>query len=164
DERGTERVVLVNEAFSQKFLGGADPIGHLLGGDMDAPARVVGVVANVTETGLTDEPQPTRYAALAQMAWVDDEQSLGLRAAPGVDERSLVEPARGLVARVAPSVAIQQATTMRHVVASAMGPARQVVMLLSLLTALALILGAVGVYGVIAQFAARHRREWAIRV
>lgn len=37
-------------------------------------------------------------------------------------------------------------------------------MLLSLMTALALILGAVGVYGVIAQFAARRRRDWAIRV
>jgi ABC-type antimicrobial peptide transport system permease subunit len=48
--------------------------------------------------------------------------------------------------------------------AVAVGPARQVVVLLSLLTALALTLGAVGVYGVIAHFAARRQRDWAIRV
>lgn len=47
-----------------------------------------------------------------------------------------------------------------------MRPARQVLSLLSLLTAvaLALVLGAIGVYGVVAHFAARRRRDWAIRV
>ena len=53
---------------------------------------------------------------------------------------------------------------MRRVLDVAIGPARQVVMLLSLMTALSLILGAVGVYGVIAHYAARRRRDWAIRV
>jgi ABC-type antimicrobial peptide transport system permease subunit len=53
---------------------------------------------------------------------------------------------------------------MRRVLDNAIGPARQVVLLLSLLTALALTLGAVGIYGVIAHFAARRRHDWAIRV
>jgi ABC-type antimicrobial peptide transport system permease subunit len=98
------------------------------------------------------------------MPWVDQAQSLVLRAAPGVDESSLLEPARRTIARVAPGVAVPQTTTMRRVRDAAIGPARQVVLLLSLLTALALTLGAVGIYGVIAHFAARRRRDWAIRV
>ena len=98
------------------------------------------------------------------MPWVDQAQSLVLRAAPGVDEATLLEPARRTIARVAPGVAVQQTTTMRRVLDTAIGPARQVVLLLSLLTALALTLGAVGIYGVIAHFAARRRRDWAIRV
>jgi putative ABC transport system permease protein len=53
---------------------------------------------------------------------------------------------------------------MRRVLDMAIGPARQVVMLLSLMTALSLVLGAIGVYGVIAHYAARRRRDWAIRV
>jgi len=69
-----------------------------------------------------------------------------------------------MCASVAPGVAEQQATTMRRVLDSAIGPARQVVALQSFLTALALMFGAVGSYGVIAYFAARRRREWAIRV
>ena len=105
-----------------------------------------------------------RYVAVAQMPWIDRPQSLVLRAAPGVDETSLLEPARRTIARVAPGVAVQQTTTMRRVLDTAIGPARQVVLLLSLLTALALMLGAVGIYGVIAHFAARRRRDWAIRV
>jgi ABC-type antimicrobial peptide transport system permease subunit len=98
------------------------------------------------------------------MEWIDDAPSLVLRAAPGVDETSLLEPARQTIARVAPSVAVQRTTTMRRVLDTAIGPARQVVSLLAMLTALALTLGAVGIYGVIAHFAARHRRDWAIRV
>ncbi len=98
------------------------------------------------------------------MPWIDDAQSLVIRTLPGVDEASLLEPARRAIAGVAPAVTVQQTTTMRRVLDAAIGPARQVVVLLSLLTALALMLGAVGVYGVMAHFAARRRRDWAIRV
>jgi predicted permease len=165
DRRETERVVVINEALAQKYFGGADPIGKLLGGDVGpGSSRVVGVVANAVERSLTDPVEPVRYVAVAQMPWIDPPQSLVLRAAPGVDEASLLEPARRTIVRVAPGVALQQTTTMGRVLDVAIGPARQVVLLLSLLTALALILGAVGIYGVIAHFATRRRRDWAIKV
>jgi hypothetical protein len=164
DRRDTERVVVINEALAQKYFAGVDPIGRLLGGDFDPPPRVVGVVGNAAEKLLTDPAEPVRYVPLAQMPWIDEAHSLVLRTAPGLDETSLLEPARRTIARVAPGAALQETTTMGRVLDLAVGPARQVVMLLSLMTALALILGAVGVYGVIAQFAARRRRDWAIRV
>jgi putative ABC transport system permease protein len=105
-----------------------------------------------------------RYVPLSQMPWIDNGLSIVLRTAPGVAEASLLEPARRAIAQVAPAVAVQQTTTMRRVLDRAVGPARQVVVLLSLLTGLALILGAVGVYGVMAHFASRRKRDWAIRV
>jgi predicted permease len=165
DDRGdTERIVVVNEALAQKYFAGVDPIGKLLIGDYNAPARIVGVVANAAEKGLIDAAEPVRYVALSQIRWIDDAQSLVLRTMPGVDETSLLESARRTVMRVVPGAALQETTTMRRVLDRAIGPARQVVMLLSLMTALSLILGAVGVYGVIAHYAARRRRDWAIRV
>jgi putative ABC transport system permease protein len=164
DRRDMERVVVINEALAQKYFADVDPIGKRLGGDGSRSSRVVGVVANAVERGLTDSVEPVRYVAVAQMPWVDTAQSLVLRAAPGVDETSLLEAARRSIGRVAPDVAVQQTTTMRRVFDTAIGPARQVVRLLSLLTALALALGAVGIYGVIAHFAARRRRDWAIRI
>jgi predicted permease len=165
DRRDAERVVVINEALAQKYFAGADPIGRLVGGDVDpGAARVVGVVANAVERRLTDAVASVRYVAVAQMPWMDPSWSLVLHAAPGVDETSLLEQARHTVVRVAPAVAVQQTTTMRRVLDTAIGPARQVVLLLSLLTALALLLGAVGIYGVIGHFAARRRRDWAIRV
>ena len=165
DRRDTERAVVINEALARKYFGGADPIGRLIGGDVGPrPSRVVGVVANAVERRLTDAAEPVRYVAVAQMPWVDQAQSFVLRAAPSVNEISLLEPARRTIVRVAPGVAVQQTTTMGRVLDTAIGPARQVVVLLSLLTALALVLGAVGIYGVIAHFAARRRRDWAIKV
>ncbi len=163
DRRETEPVVVINETLARQHFPGVDPIGRLLGeGGQDR--RVVGVVADAVERGLTDAAVPVRYVALAQQPWIDAYQSLVLRTAPGVDETTLIEPARRRLAQVAPEVAVQGATTMRRVLDAAIGPARQVVELLSLLTALALTLGAVGVYGVIAHFATRRRRDWAIRV
>jgi predicted permease len=164
DRPDAERVVVINEALAQKYFAGVDPIGKLVSGDADAPARIVGVVANAVEKRLVDSAEPVRYVALAQMPWMDEALSLVLRAAPGIDETSLLEPARQTIARVAPRAAVQQTTTMRRVLDTAIGPARQVVILLSLMTALSFILGAVGVYGVIAHYAARRRRDWAIRV
>jgi putative ABC transport system permease protein len=163
DRDGAERVVVINEALARKYFDGVNPIGKTVDDD-GGPARIVGVVADAAERRLIDSALPARYVAAAQMPWVDDAQSFVLRAAPGVDEASLLEPARRVIARVAPNFVVQETTTMRRVLDTAIGPARQVVLLLSLLTALALVLGAVGIYGVIAHFAARRRRDWAIRV
>jgi putative ABC transport system permease protein len=164
DRRDTERVVVINEAFAQKYFAGIDPIGKLIGGDNDVSSRIVGVVANAVEARLIDAAEPVRYVAVSQMPWIDDAESLVLRAMPGVDETSLLEPARRTIARLVPGAPLQEVTTMRRVLDTAIGPARQVVMLLSLMTGLSLVLGAVGVYGVIAHYAARRRRDWAIRV
>jgi len=163
DRRETEPVVVINDALARTYFAGTDPIGRLIG-DGEETWRVVGVVANAVERGLTDAAVPVRYVGFAQKRWIDAAQSLVLRAAPGVDEATLLEPARRAIARIAPGVAIQETTTMARVRDRAVGPARQVVQLLSMLTALALLLGAVGIYGVIAHFASRRRRDWAIRV
>jgi putative ABC transport system permease protein len=163
DRRDTERAVVINETLSRTHFSGIDPIGRTLGDGSDS-WRVVGVVADAVERSLIVPVPPVRYVAAGQMSWAETSQALVLRAAPGVDETTLLEPARRAIGRVAPDAAIQQTTTLRRVLDTAIGPARQVVELLSLLTALALLLGAVGIYGVITQFARRRRRDWAIRV
>jgi len=114
DRRDAERVVVVNEAFARRYLAGVDPIGQSIGGDADQPSRIVGVVADAAEKRLTDAAEPVRYVALAQQPWMDEAQSFVLRAAPGVAETSLLEPARRTIERVAPSAAVQQTTTMRR--------------------------------------------------
>jgi predicted permease len=165
DRGETERVVVINEAFARTYFPGVDPLGKLIGGDVDqGRSRIVGVVADAAEKGLTDAAAPVRYVAVAQMPWIDDAESIVLRAARGIGETSLLEPARRTIAHVAPAAAVQQTTTMRRVLDTAVGAARQVVLLLSLLSGLAVILGAVGVYGVMTHFASRRRRDWAIRV
>src|SRR5262249_13108213 len=60
--------------------------------------------------------------------------------------------------------AVRQTTTMNDIVDDAMGPTRQVVTLLSLLAGLALMLGAIGVYGVMWHYVVRRSREYGIRI
>jgi ABC-type antimicrobial peptide transport system permease subunit len=80
------------------------------------------------------------------------------------DAAAVLEAARGTVQRVAPGVAVQEATTMERVFSQAVGPARQIMTLLTLMTGLALALGAIGVYGVIAHHVSRRKRDYGIRV
>ena len=69
DRMGAERVVVINEAFARKYFPGVDPVGRPIGGDVDhGRSRIVGVVADAAEKGLTDAAEPVRYVALAQSA------------------------------------------------------------------------------------------------
>jgi ABC-type antimicrobial peptide transport system permease subunit len=53
---------------------------------------------------------------------------------------------------------------MEQVLARAVGPVRQIMTLVALLTGLALVLGAIGIYGVISHFVSRRKRDWGIRI
>lgn len=166
DRGETEPVVVINETLATEYFASTNPIGRRVG-DFSRDGKVplvVGVVANAAESRLTDGPEPVRYAPVSQMPFLDDPLSLVFQAAPGADLAIVLDVARRTVQRVAPGFAVQGTTTMGRVLDAAVGPARQVMLLLSMLSGIALTLGAVGVYGVIAHFAARRRRDWAIRI
>jgi predicted permease len=156
--------VVVNETFARLNFPGQSAVGRSLAGGFNAPLRVVGVVADVAEGALTDEAKPTAYFVGGQAPWFGNREAFVLRTARPQDAAAVLDAARRTVQRVAPELAVQETTTMSRVMDVAVGPARQIMVLLSLLSALALVLGAVGIYGVIAHFAARRKRDWAIRV
>jgi ABC-type antimicrobial peptide transport system permease subunit len=122
------------------------------------------VVGNVAEANLTDPPAPARYFLTDQFPWTFDNQTLVVRTTRPQDAVPIIGAVRRAIAKVAPSVAIQDVTTMQRGFDRAVGPARDVRTLLGMLTALALLLGAIGIYGVIAQFVARRAVDWSIRV
>jgi putative ABC transport system permease protein len=163
DSAAREIPVVINAALAAKYFPGENPIGRRLVGGLSVPQRIIGIVADVAEASLTDGPEPTRYYMHAQ-AWFGKAGVLVIRTQRPEDAAALLTEARRTVERVAPEFAVQGTTTMSRVFDAAVGPARQVMSLLSLLSGLALVLGAVGIYGVIAHFAARRKRDWAIRV
>ena len=68
DRTEAERVVVINEAFARRYFPGVDPIGRSIGGDVEqGRSRIVGVVADAAEKGLTDAAEPVRW--LAQAPW-----------------------------------------------------------------------------------------------
>jgi predicted permease len=164
DTARAELTVIVNEALAKKFFPNRSPVGQRIIAGMGTPERIVGVVGDVAEAALTDPPAPTRYFVNEHVLWALDEQTLVIRTTRPQDAASILDAATRTIRSSAPSFAVQEATTIERVLDRAVGPARQVMALLTLLTALALILSAIGIYGVIAHFVARRRRDWSIRV
>jgi predicted lysophospholipase L1 biosynthesis ABC-type transport system permease subunit len=124
---------------------------------------VVGVVNDVAEGHLTDAAAPVRYMLPETLPFVPSAQALVFRT-NGREAEAALEEARETVRRVVPGAGVESVTTMGRMLDLAIGPARQVMMLLAILTTLALVLGAVGVYGVISHFVNRRSRDWGVRI
>jgi putative ABC transport system permease protein len=155
--------IVVNEAFVRKYLPGEAPIGRRVGSGLGrAMGRIIGVVRNVAEAELTADPAPARYLLLQSLPLTPSGQTIVFRAAGA--PRTLLPMLRGEIPRLAPRIAVDRLTTMQDVVALAAGPARQVIALVVVLAGLALVLGALGIYGVISHLVARRRRDWSVRI
>ena len=159
-----EGAVVVNEALARKYFPGQDPLGRRIAFSPERWDRIVGVVGNAAEAGLSAEPEPARYMVFEQVPWLLSGQSIVLRVREGMDPAAVLDPARRAIQAVAPGVAISEQTTMESVLTGAIGPALQVMTLLALLAGLALVLGAIGIYGVVSHFATRRRRDWGIKM
>ncbi|MFI5233418.1 MAG: ADOP family duplicated permease [Gemmatimonadales bacterium] len=157
--------IVITEAFARKFFPGQSALGrHITSGFTNKWARIVGIVGDVHEGNLTDAPTPARYIPYSSMPFTVPGQTLVFRVADGRDPVAMLEPVRAAILKASPRLAVQEATTMNAVLAIAVGPARQVLALVTLLTALALFLGAIGIYGVMSHFVSRRKRDWGIRI
>jgi putative ABC transport system permease protein len=163
DRADTERVAVINEALAREFFPGEDPVGRRLL-EFGEPVRIIGVVADIREIGLTEDAPPARYLLYEQVPYTQTANTLVLRTAGGTDPLAVLGAAREVVQRTAPGAGVQELTTMPRVLERALGPARELMTLLSLLAALALLLGGIGVYGVTSHFVNRRRRDWGIRM
>jgi putative ABC transport system permease protein len=159
--------VVVNEALARKYYPGTDLDGvlgrrvSLGGGRWD---RIVGVVGDVAEATLAAGPVPVRYMVAEPVGYAPIGQTLVARVEPGLDPSSVLDEARRAVHAAAPGVAVREVTTLDRVFTRAIGPSLQVMHLLVVLAALALVLGAVGIYGVVSHFVTRRRRDWGIKM
>ena len=163
DRDTSDPVVVINEALAAKYFPGENPIGRvLLSGFGQAGERIVGIVGNAAEADLTDEAVPARYMLYDQLPFAANGTAFALRVARAEDVPAALDAARLSLARAGSQLAVQQTTSMRAVFDKAVGPVGRVVTLLSILAGLALVLGAVGVYGVISHYVSRRSRDYGI--
>jgi putative ABC transport system permease protein len=163
DREGSEPVVVINEALAARFFPGEEPLGQVLQTFGEPGERIVGIVGNTAEANLTDPPVPARYMLFQQVPVVYNQVSFVLRT-ESIEPASVLLDARSAIGRESSQLAVQQMTTMKNLFDLALGPTGQVVTLVSLLAGLALVLGAVGVYGVISHHVVRRSREYGIRI
>lgn len=161
DRDDSGRVVIINEALAEKFFPNEDPVGRVLL-TFDGGERIIGVVANAAEAALTDRSVPARYVLYEQMPFVYAGISFVVRADSKQQIPGVLSGARSVINRQGVRLAIQDTTTMARLFERAVGPAAQIVTLLGTLAALALVLGAVGVYGVMSHYVNRRSRDYSI--
>jgi putative ABC transport system permease protein len=165
DRAGSELSIVIDERLAERYFPGEDPIGQYIGSGIDQGwMRVIGVVENVAIAGLTADPVPARYVLYDQFDYTPESMSVVVRVERGRSMARQIEQAIRTIEGTVSTLAVREATTMDAVVALSMGPTRRIMQLMTLMGALALTLGAVGVYGVVSHFVNRRRRDWMIRM
>ena len=164
DRQSKERLVVINEALAQKYFPGEDPVGRYLETFDANGERIIGIVGNVAEARLTDPPAPARYMLYEHVPAMLPATTYVLAGPSAADVPRLLQTARSVIQREGRSMAIERTATMSSIFDDAVGAPGRLATLVSVLAGLALVLGAVGVYGMISHYVTRRLREYGIKL
>jgi predicted permease len=165
DDRNAVRIAVVDERFARQIFGGRDPIGVRLaptnGPDPDT-VEVVGVVAPVKQGGLIPEDLPWIYKSIAQAPMLGSVRDVVVHTAG--DAETQMNALKRAMTELDGSVPVYDIKSMNAAVAQSVSMTRFSTFLASLFAVVALILGIVGIYSVLAYVATEREWEIAIRL
>ncbi len=158
-------VALISESVAKKLWAGEDPLGKQFypGSDEKTLTEVIGVVADIRTVALDEPPLMMVYLpAGCARPWLASYSSLVVRAA--VAPSALASAVRGAIRTVDAGVPIRHLRPMSEIVSESVGVRRFQMGLASLFAIFALLLAALGIYGVVSYSVARRRQELGIRM
>jgi putative ABC transport system permease protein len=168
DAHGAPPVVILNEAAARSLFPGENAVGQRIKLGVDNLANwwtVIGVVIDERYFGWDSDRTPTAYLQVMQIledAAPDYDSAIIIRA--HAEPLSLLPSVRGAVATVDNQMALLGPQTMEQRLTQTFAPHRFNMTLLASFAGVALLLAAVGIYGVMAQFVAQRTQEIGIRV
>jgi predicted permease len=165
DRPGAPRVCLVNEAFARKFFSGQSPLGKTFTLGYTAPFRedlvIVGVVADAKYASLREPPPPTVYTAWAQGDTASSRATISMRVRGGAN--AFRSTALAAIIGVEKE-AVVDFRAFEEDLRNAVVRERVIASLAAFFGALALLLAAIGLYGVMSYTVTRRRNEIGIRM